>query len=211
MSRDAEKDSLSTEDERLLREDKADRPCFVEQQDVFRDLQSPGSVHRDACLGTASQTNPSFRSSRYPASSIVDVNGDDPPPYTAIAPPNHVGWSFDFSIPYSTHDAAPHRPEAPLAPFQGSLDANLHPDVSGGQHTSISLPLTPYRIFKFGSHRSLFVQGDVPFPDGATACKTDGRPSRKYGAILVAAAVIMFLMALSLVVRFIVERSFWRT
>ncbi|KZC04903.1 PREDICTED: uncharacterized protein LOC107193272 [Dufourea novaeangliae] len=137
----------------------------------------------------------------------VEDNDDDPPPYTAIAPPNHVGWPYDFSgIPYST------RTPPSLAPFQTipTTATGHHLEGQDGQHTSISVPLMPCRLFKFGSHRSLFAHRGLPFTDNISTCKDNHGRTRRYGAILVAAAVILFLMALSLLVRFVMEKSFWR-
>ncbi|XP_043248356.1 uncharacterized protein LOC122395094 [Colletes gigas] len=148
------------------------------------------------------------------AVNVADGNDDDPPPYTAIAPPNHVGWLFDFSgIPYSACTATTCRAEAtPLAPFQTTLTSGsaFHPEGQDGQHTSISMPLMSHRLFKFGSHRSLFAHSGVPLTDNISECKDSHRRTRRYGAILVAAAVIIFLMVLSLLVRFVMEKSFWR-
>ncbi|XP_031828037.1 uncharacterized protein LOC116425020 [Nomia melanderi] len=140
----------------------------------------------------------------------AERNDDDPPPYTAIAPPNHVGWPFDFSgIPYSAascRSGSPLRPFQPLAPTSGPT---FDPEGPDGQHTSISMPLMPCRLFKFGSHRSIFAQ-TLPFSDNISVSKDSQRRTRKYGAILAAAAVIIFLMVLSLLVRFVMEKSLWR-
>ena len=145
----------------------------------------------------------------------VDGNDDDPPPYTAIAPPNHVGWPFEFSgIPYSARNAGSCKAEVPLAPFQPALATPglaFHPEgADGQQHTSISMPLMPCRLFKFGSHRSLFPHRGLSFTDNISASKDGHGRTRRYGAILVAAAVIIFLMVLSLLVRLVMEKSIWR-
>lgn len=169
--------------------------------------------------GPRSETDPTRDPSTVPiaAPSIVvddvDGNDDDPPPYTAIAPPNHVGWPFNFSrIPYSACTTSPCRAEAPLAPFQTARTSgsSFHPEGSDGQHTSISMPLMPYRLFKFGSHRSLFPHGGPSYPDNISVSKDSHGRTRRYGAILVGAAVIIFLMALSILVRFVMEKSLWR-
>ncbi|XP_032683752.1 uncharacterized protein LOC116850055 isoform X2 [Odontomachus brunneus] len=131
-----------------------------------------------------------------------------PPPYSAIAPPNHVGWPygpFSFGNSYST-DASPYTVEMPLAPFQSSrAPTAFHPEETNRRH--MSLPLTPYRFFKFGYRSGL--RERLPADDRITE-KIEDRGSRKYGAILMAAAVIISLMALSLMVRFIMEKSWWR-
>lgn len=145
----------------------------------------------------------------------AERNDDDPPPYAAIAPPNHVGWPYGFSgIPYSGCAATPCRAAeaAPLASFQTALTSGsvLHPEGQDGQHASISSPLMPCRLFKFGSHRSLFAHRGLPVSDNISVSKDGHGRTRRYGAILVAAAVIVFLMVLSLLVRFVMEKSFWR-
>ncbi|XP_012232482.1 uncharacterized protein [Linepithema humile] len=147
---------------------------------------------------------------------IVNDNqdNDDPPPYTAIpppysavTPPNHVGWPyglFSFSDLYSP-DRETCRVEIPLTPFQASLPATaFHLEEIDGQHASHPMPLTPYR-FKFDS----YMPRAKSLSDNEIAEKVDDTKSRRYGAILAAAAVIIFLMALSLMVRFVMERT-WR-
>lgn len=99
-----------------------------------------------------------------PPSIIVNdaVENDDPPPYasilpsySAIAPPNHVGWPygpFSFGDSYST-GASPYTVEIPLAPFQTSrmpAATGFHLEETNRQHASLPMPLTPYRFFKFG-------------------------------------------------------------
>lgn len=149
---------------------------------------------------------------------LDEHDDDEPPPYTAIAPPNHVGWPFGFS---SDIDYSPCRGfELPLAGLQAPLvpsptsqpppTLNFHQELASGQHTSISMPLMPYRFFRFGSHRSLFLPRASPFPDNRSITKGSNCKSRRYGAILVATAVIVFLMVLSLLVRFVIETSLWR-
>ncbi|XP_011352448.1 uncharacterized protein LOC105288127 isoform X2 [Ooceraea biroi] len=144
---------------------------------------------------------------------ITDDNqcNDDPPPYSAITPPNHVGWPYGiFSYSHScSTDGTPSRAEIPLAAFfQGTSTAmNFHHEGSDGQHTSSFS--TPYQFFKFGCRRNSVLR-ETSFPDNGIAEKIDDTKSRRYGGILVAAAVIIFLMALSLMVRFVMERSWWR-
>lgn len=161
--------------------------------------------------------NPSNRSTTLPTIVIEDVSGneDDPPPYSAIVPPNHLGWPFNFTAsPYSACTTTNCRTDAaPLADFQTNLtppSSGFHPEGTENQHASISMPLMPYRLFMFGSRRSLFTHGGLPFSDNISVRKDGNRRTRKYGAILVGAAVIIFLMALSLLVRFVMDRSLWR-
>nr|XP_033340737.1 uncharacterized protein LOC117228837 [Megalopta genalis]XP_033340738.1 uncharacterized protein LOC117228837 [Megalopta genalis]XP_033340739.1 uncharacterized protein LOC117228837 [Megalopta genalis] len=177
----------------------------------------PGAPSRDPAAGLA-----------VPSIVVEDAEGndDDPPPYTAIAPPNHVGWPFVFSgIPYSFCGTTPCRANAPLASFQPlaptptpmptpapttTSGSALRPEGTDGQQASISVPLMPCQLFKFGSHRSLFGHRGLPFSDNISVSKGGHGRTRRYGAILVAAAVIIFLMALSLLVRFVMEKSLWR-
>lgn len=154
-----------------------------------------------------------------------ELNDDDPPPYSAIAPPNHIGWPFGFSsgIGYSACGGT----QMPLATFQTPLVhstasspppppppppplVNFHQEGANGQHAAITMPLMPYRIFKCGSHRSLFLPRVPPFSDDTSITKVTENKTRRYGTILVAAVVIIFLMILSLLVRFVIEKSFWR-
>lgn len=189
---------------RLLREDPPGSP-------------DPGAPSRDPAVGFA-----------VPSIVVEDAEGnnDDPPPYTAIAPPNHVGWPFVFSgIPYSFCSATPCGANASLASFQPlastptpmptptpttTSGSALRPEGTDGHQASISMPLMPCRLFKFGSHRSLFGHRGLPFSDNISVSKDGRGRTRRYGAILVAAAVIIFLMALSLLVRFVMEKSLWR-
>ncbi|KAK2585719.1 hypothetical protein KPH14_010332 [Odynerus spinipes] len=214
------------------------------QQDIARSppiyeksnrIEPIGSVVDGSSHGVTSTTLPSI------VVSDVDENDEDPPPYSAIAPPDHVGWPFVFSthIPYSVHATQPCITEPPLAPFQTPsplpLPLPLTPTTAAALASPIpslqastlqppptyrveppsldrptpTLSLTPYRFFKFGSHRSLFSHRTSIFDNASTGKEVQGR-SRRYGAILVAAAVIVFLMVLSLMVRFVMERSFWR-
>lgn len=209
-------------------------------------IEPVGSVVGGSSHGVTSATLPSI------VVSDVDENDEDPPPYSAIAPPDHVGWPFVFSthIPYSVHATQPCITEPPLAPFQTPpprplpLPLPLTPATATSAATTLTSPvpsllqpssslqlppttttyrvespspdrsvptlsLTPYRFFKFGSHRSLFAHRSSIF-DNASTGKGVPEKSRRYGAILVAAAVIVFLMALSLMVRFVMERGFWR-
>ncbi|KAL6261653.1 hypothetical protein P5V15_006741 [Pogonomyrmex californicus] len=154
-------------------------------------------------------------------SSSIIANGnetnDDPPPYTVIPPPYSTfaspdhDWPyglFSFGNPYSTDDTTC-RMEIPLTPFQAYLTpaTGFHPEGINSQYLSYQMPLMPHRFFKFGSHMNSLTRETV---DNEIAEKVDDRKSRRYGAILVAAAVIIFLMALSLMVRFVMERSWWR-
>ncbi|KOC67089.1 hypothetical protein WH47_11742 [Habropoda laboriosa] len=164
-----------------------------------------------------SPRNPPDRPTTLPSIVIEDVGGndDDPPPYSAVVPPDHVGWPFNFpAIPYSACTTTSCRTEAaPLADFQTnptSPGSDFHPEGTDSQHASISMPLMPYRLLMFGSRRSLFTHGGLPFSDNISVRKDGNGRTRKYGAILVGAAVITFLMALSLLVRFVMDRNLWR-
>ncbi|XP_036138236.1 uncharacterized protein LOC105840746 isoform X2 [Monomorium pharaonis] len=154
-----------------------------------------------------------------PSSIIVNNSSNDdpppyveiPPPYSAITPPNHIGWPyglFSFGNSYSM-DETTHRMEIPLTPFQACLTpaTGFHSEGNNGQYP-YSMPLTPYRFFKFDCGRNSFVPRDTT--DNEIAEKNDDKKSRKFSTILVAAAVIIFLMVLSLMVRFIMEKSWWR-
>ncbi|XP_014483130.1 PREDICTED: uncharacterized protein LOC106748779 isoform X2 [Dinoponera quadriceps] len=149
-----------------------------------------------------------------PPSIIVNdaVENDDPPPYSAIVPPNHIGWPygpFTFGDSYST-DMPSYTVEMPLAPFQTSrapAATGFHPEETNRQHASLPMSLTPYRFFKFSYRGGL---RETWLPGNRIGEKIEDRTSRKYGAILMAVAVVISLMALSLIVRFIIERSWWR-
>ncbi|XP_020278943.1 uncharacterized protein LOC109852314 [Pseudomyrmex gracilis] len=136
-----------------------------------------------------------------------------PPPYSAIAPPDYISCQpyglFSFGNRYSAESPS-YRVEIPLTSFQTSLTAGFHPEVTDGQqHTSYpSTTLTPYRFFKFNGNSS--VSREISFTDNGIVEKVDDKKTRRYGTILVAAAVIIFLMLLSLMVRFIMEKSWWR-
>ncbi|KYN04361.1 hypothetical protein ALC62_05127 [Cyphomyrmex costatus] len=154
-------------------------------------------------------------------SSLIIANSnesnDDPPPYTAIpppysmiTPPNHIGWSygpFSFNNSYSMT----HRTEIPLTPLQTRLTPAtcFYPEGINGRYTSYPMPLTPYR-FKFDYHRNSLRGETVDSAGNEITEKIDDKKSRRCSAILVAAAVIIFLMALSLIVRFVMEKSWWR-
>ncbi|XP_076386147.1 uncharacterized protein LOC100878039 isoform X4 [Megachile rotundata] len=176
-------------------------------------LPSSKLLQEEAAESAASTTSrdPSSVPITLPTTQADDRNDDDPPPYSSIVPPNHVGWTYDFStIPYSACNTAPCRPvEVPLASFQTSSSC-FHPEGTDGQHTSIPMPLMPCRLFMFGSRRSLFTHANLPFSDNISSSKDGSGRTRRYGAILVGAGVIVFLMALSLVVRLIMEKSLWQ-
>lgn len=175
------------------------------------------ALNHNAHIGESSNSSTAMITS---SSVVVNVNGsnDDPPPYTTIpppysviTPPDHIGWPygvFSFGDSYST-DGTTRRMEIPLTPFQTCLTpaTGFHPEGINGQYASYPMPLTPYRFFKFGYHRNSFLSRE----HNEIAEKIDDRKSRRCGAILVAAAVIIFLMALSLMVRFIMEKSWWRS
>ncbi|XP_017753486.1 PREDICTED: uncharacterized protein LOC108546075 [Eufriesea mexicana] len=168
------------------------------------------SVH-----GSATPATPSDGSTALSPMVVHEVEGndDDPPPYSAVVPPNHVGWPFDFSgNRYSTCNPPSYRADAtPLARFQTgpTPGSGFHHERTDGQH-SIPMPLMPCRLFMFGSRRSLFSHEGLPFRDNISVSKDSHGRTRKYGAILVGAAVIVFLMVLSLLVRFIMNKHLWR-
>ncbi|XP_070518074.1 uncharacterized protein [Cardiocondyla obscurior] len=144
-------------------------------------------------------------------------NNDNPPPYTAIPPPysaitlsEHIGWPYGLFSFGDTANGTARRMEIPLTPFQACLPpaTSFHPEGINGQYSSYPMPLMSYQFFKFGCGRNSLVPRETT--DDGIAEKIDDRKSRRYGAILVAAAVIIFLMALSLLVRFIMEKSWWR-
>nr|XP_034173801.1 uncharacterized protein LOC117601278 isoform X3 [Osmia lignaria] len=166
-----------------------------------------------ATESTAASTSrdPSSVPITLPNTPVDHATDDDPPPYSDIVPPNHIGWTYDFSaIPYSACTSTPCRQtEVPLASFQTSGSC-FHPEGTDSQHTSIPMPLMSCRLFMFGSHRSLFSHSNLPFSDNISISKDSQGKTRKYGAILVGAGVIVFLMALSLIVRLIMEKSLWQ-
>lgn len=221
MSRDAGKDfSASPETEQLLSTD----TC----RDVSEARLQQWSTDESYLQGDASslRSTPQVKSvqiretSNNPGAvitlSVNNGNNDDPPPYTAIPPPysaitlpNHAGWPyglFSFGNAHSTNETNC-RVQIPLTPFQASLTptTGLHSQRTNDQHAV--MPLTPERFFKLNCRRSSFES--TSYADNRIAEKTNEK-KRRYGAILVAAAVIIFLMVLSLMVRFVMERSWWR-
>ncbi|XP_012056230.1 PREDICTED: uncharacterized protein LOC105619319 [Atta cephalotes] len=152
-------------------------------------------------------------------SSLITASGnesnDDPPPYAAITPPNHIGWPyglFSFNDSYFT-DGTTHRMEIPLMSFQTHLTpvTGFHPEGINNRYESYPMSLTtPYQFLKFGCHRNSLWRETMDATDDEITEKIYDKKTRTCGAILVAAAVIIFLMALSLIVRFIMEKSWWR-
>ncbi|CAL7935494.1 unnamed protein product [Xylocopa violacea] len=167
----------------------------------------------DSTMVPTSPRNPTNAPASPPSIVIEDVErtDDDPPPYSAIVPPDHVGWTFNYPrIPYSACETTACRAEAtPLTRLQPDLPPGycFHQEETESQHASISMPLMPYRLFMCGSHRSLFARGNPP---ETSASKDNGGRTRKYGAILVGAAVIIFLMVLSILVRIVMDKNLWR-
>lgn len=105
-------------------------------------------------------------------------DNDDPPPYSAIALPDHVGWPyglFSFGNTYST-DEATCRVQIPLTPFQASLisTTDFHSQGINGQHALLPMPITPERFFKFQCDRNSF----APCIDNEIAEKTEDKKSR---------------------------------
>ncbi|XP_070167640.1 uncharacterized protein [Polyergus mexicanus] len=142
------------------------------------------------------------------SSITVNDNGDndDPPPYSAIALPNHADWPYGLFSFGNTNEATC-RTQIPLTPFQASLipATNFHSQGINGQRALLPMPITPERLFKLDCHRNSFAS--MSYVDNE---KTNDKKSRRYGSILAAAAVIIFLMVLSLMVHFVMERSWWR-
>ncbi|KAL2731842.1 protein BEAN1-like isoform X1 [Vespula squamosa] len=217
------------------------------QHDNCRSIPTCEKSNRNGPFGIVDGSSHDVISGTLPSIVVSDVdeNDEDPPPYSAIVPPDHVGWPFVFSthIPYSVHATQPCITEPPLAPFQIPPPTSpiLQPpppspslplaSTSPVQQSSFlqqppttthrletpsldrtipTLSLTPYRFFKFDSHRSIIDHRSSIFTDNVSTGKEVQRRSRKYGGILIAAAVIIFLMVLSLMVRFVMERSFRR-
>ncbi|GAB1863931.1 hypothetical protein CAJAP_05010 [Camponotus japonicus] len=223
MSRDAGKDFLaSSEAEQLLSTD----TCGAASERLQRWSMDKSYRQDDVSLSKSTSQDKSAlnhnvqigETSSNPATVITlssitvndNADNDDPPPYSAIALPNHAGWPyglFSFGNTYST-DEATCRVQIPLTPFQASLipTTDFHFQGINGQHALLPMPIMPERFFKLQCDRNSF----APYIDNGIAEKTDDKKSRRYGAILVAAAVIIFLMVLSLMVRFIMERSWWR-
>ncbi|KAL7298200.1 hypothetical protein TKK_0009195 [Trichogramma kaykai] len=139
------------------------------------------------------------------AESTSFLNDDDPPPYSSLIGSSASPWSY------------------------GYLGGD--PIIGGGRAIArplVSIPLTSYRIFKIepprytsvdaciGSEQAIFPRicpggGSGSDAEARPPAKSSNRTARKYGAILIAAAVIIFLMVLSLLVRFVTEKSLWRS
>lgn len=145
-------------------------------QDKFLRLDHSTHIGETSSDPVAAITSPS-----------VIVNGnqdnDDPPPYTAIPPaysavtsPSHIGWPYGlFSFSDLSSDRGTCRVEIPLTPFQASLPATaFHLEETDGQHASLSMPLTFYRFFKFGS----YIPRAASLPDNEIAEKVDDTKSR---------------------------------
>lgn len=221
MSRDVEKDiSAISETEQLLFTDtcgaserlqrwSTDKSYLQDDASSSKSTSQDKSVsNHDAQIGETSN-NP-ITVITLSSITVNDEDNDDPPPYSVIALPNHAGWPcglFSFGNTYST-DEASYRMQIPLTPFQASLipTTDFYSQGINGQHALLPMPMTPERFFKLRCDRNSFAS-DI---NNGIAEKIDDKKSRRYGAILVAAAVIIFLMVLSLMVRFIMERSWWR-
>nr|XP_034173793.1 uncharacterized protein LOC117601278 isoform X2 [Osmia lignaria] len=135
-----------------------------------------------ATESTAASTSrdPSSVPITLPNTPVDHATDDDPPPYSDIVPPNHIGWTYDFSaIPYSACTSTPCRQtEVPLASFQTSGSC-FHPEGTDSQHTSIPMPLMSCRLFMFGSHRSLFSHSNLPFSDNISISKDSQGKTRR--------------------------------
>lgn len=141
------------------------------------------ALNHNAHIGESSNNPTAVRTPSIIANS--NENNDDPPPYAAILPPyspitqpNHIGWPyglFSFGDSYST-DVTTRRMEIPLTPFQACLTpaTSFHPEGINGQYAS--MPLMPYRFFKFGCHRNSFVPREMA--NDGIAEKIDDRKSR---------------------------------
>ncbi|XP_031789545.1 uncharacterized protein LOC100680349 isoform X1 [Nasonia vitripennis] len=131
---------------------------------------------------------------------------DDPPPYASLinASPGHhrVTWSYVF-------------PGLPGYDAAAGASGNGAPENRTIARPLVSIPLTSYGIFKIEPPRYAAAMSQVQQPqmprimmsEPGPAVKSSNGRARKYGAILIAATVIVFLMALSLMVRFVTEKS----
>ncbi|XP_029658672.1 uncharacterized protein LOC115232750 isoform X1 [Formica exsecta] len=224
MSRDAEKDFLaSPETEQLLSTDTCGdasetrvglQRWSTDKSNVQGDVSSLKSTPQDkSVLNHNVQIG---ETSNNPVAVItlssitVNDNGDNdnPPPYSAVALPNHAGWPYGL-FSFGNTNGATCRMQIPLTPFQASLipATNFNSQGINGLH-ALPMPITPQRFFKLDCHRNSFAS--TSYVDNEIAEKTDDKKLRRYGTILAAAAVIIFLMVLSLMVRFVMERSLWR-
>ncbi|XP_029172552.1 LOW QUALITY PROTEIN: uncharacterized protein LOC114941664 [Nylanderia fulva] len=220
MSRDTGKDfSTSPETEQLLSTDTCRDACVrfqrwsTDKSYLQGDASSSRSTPQDKSVQNGETSN---NPGAVITLSVNNGDNDDPPPYTAIPPPysaitlpNHTGWPyglFSFGNTHST-DETNSRMQIPLTPFEASLTpaTDFHSQGTNGQHAL--MPLTSERFFKLGCRRSL---ESTSYADNRIAEKTNDKKSRRYGAIFAAAAVIIFLMVLSLMVRLVMERSWWR-
>lgn len=144
---------------------------------LHEELSDPvnGTTTPKILTNTRTSTN---ESTTLPSTTVDEVvrNDDDPPPYSPIAPPNHVGWPFDFSgNRYSAYNTTTYT--APLAPFQTSLTSpgfGFHTERAE-EHASISMPC---RLFMFGSRRSLFPHDGPMFTDNISINKEDNERTR---------------------------------
>ncbi|XP_046836336.1 segmentation polarity homeobox protein engrailed-like [Vespa crabro] len=212
------------------------------QHDSCRNIPTNEKSNQNGPFGIVDGSSHDVISGTLPSIVVSDVdeNDEDPPPYSAIVPPDHVAWPFVFSthIPYSVHATQPCITEPPLAPFQIPPSPSPIPlpplalastspvqqssslqqppttthrlETPSLDSTTPTLSLTPYRFFKFDSHRSIIDHRSSIFTDNVSTDKQIQGRSRKYGGILIATAVIVFLMVLSLMVRFVMEKSFRR-
>lgn len=145
---------------------------------LHEELSGPvnGTTTPKTLTNTRTSTN---ESTTLPSTTVDEVvrNDDDPPPYSPIAPPNHVGWPFDFSgNRYSAYNTTTYT--APLAPFQTSLTSpgfGFHTERAE-EHASISMPC---RLFMFGSRRSLFPHDGPTFTDNISINKEDNESTTR--------------------------------
>ncbi|XP_014206801.1 uncharacterized protein LOC106638235 [Copidosoma floridanum] len=125
---------------------------------------------------------------------------DDPPPYASLVDPSpeHHHHQQQQRLPWSYV-------------FQ-----RCETDNRTIARPLVAIPLTSYGIFKIEPPSYTAATAQAPrqqsriVPELGPVVKSSSGSSRKYSAILIAATVIIFLMALSLMVRLVTEKSFWR-
>ncbi|XP_043482057.1 uncharacterized protein LOC122511079 [Leptopilina heterotoma] len=126
---------------------------------------------------------------------------DNPPPYSALIPQNHAAWYYKFSPENNSNTV---RNSITLEQFQQRMTTSNH------HHNNETCP----DCTRPNSLDSTFVtsklHSNFTTPDNLRIGKMSNLP-RRYGTILMAVIVVLSLMVLSLIVRFVVERSFSRS
>ncbi|XP_051166239.1 uncharacterized protein LOC127284689 isoform X2 [Leptopilina boulardi] len=125
---------------------------------------------------------------------LTIVDDDNPPPYSALIPQNHAAWYYKFS---TIDNSNVRNNTITLEQFQQnvtSINNETCPDCT-----------RPRSLDTFVTSKTNF-----PSPDNLGIVKMTNLP-RRYGTILIAVIVVLSLMVLSLIVRFVVERSFSRS